>query len=692
MKRFILSLLLFLAIFPGIFAQCSPDYPEVLRLAKESLEERDYQLAINRLLDARDICPDRKAAVNKLIRQAFEQIEGEKETAEKERKRADSVLVVIAAEKFRADSALAALVEEKQRSDSALAIANKVLDRMHFYKGRYGLAIKNVGGDIAPNYKYGFIDREGNEVIAFSFDEATQFSEEYGYARVHSGDQKFWLDTLGKMYLLAESIEELTTETRVLDLRKNKPDQWPKNIGDYTQLEVIIDPGIGALFNREGKWLKFLPESINKLQKLRILDISDNRINTLPDEITVLTGLEYLNIAANGMMTLPADIGNLEKLEYLDVSYNKLNDLPKSFWDLQSLTTIEANFNQFYRIESGIGNLVLLKNLNFSHNRIKDIPNTIGSLKSLETFNLSFNKISGLPDSFCGLNRLKTLDLTANSLPELPEKFGELIALETCLLSSNRIRVLPHSFYELDNLVVFKLDNCELEYLDEKTGNLKALRILHLGGNKLGSLPKSIGELRNLEELLLFNNQLLSLPIEAGNLENLKILNLSSNKLKEFPEVVLKLSKLNGLFLDGNEIPKIPNDVGRLNLYYFSFSENPISTLPKNFCDSRYSMQYKLIPPRKGGRRTTTPWYIQNPFQSLPECLIQRASDDSIGEVALIFLQNKFFEVAYQLIEDYSNRGGKSDSTREDLLNLITDYESRGITHPDFPAMKTLLK
>lgn len=61
-------------------AQCErTDYQEIIRLAKEDLQNRIYQRAINRLLDARDICPDEKDAVNVLIKQAFEQIEEEKQ-------------------------------------------------------------------------------------------------------------------------------------------------------------------------------------------------------------------------------------------------------------------------------------------------------------------------------------------------------------------------------------------------------------------------------------------------------------------------------------------------------------------------------------------------------------------------------------------------------------------------------------
>ena len=103
MKSFFI-LILFLLTLGGnlpLSAQCDRDYPEVLRLAKESLAERDYQLAIYRFLDARDICPDKKNEVNDWINETFRQIVDERDRAEREKDRADSILRIVVTDRLK---------------------------------------------------------------------------------------------------------------------------------------------------------------------------------------------------------------------------------------------------------------------------------------------------------------------------------------------------------------------------------------------------------------------------------------------------------------------------------------------------------------------------------------------------------------------------------------------------------------
>ena len=79
MKLYITKWLLLLSLSLltiTLCGQCERDeYPIIINLVQEDLRVRNYQQAIERLLDARDICPDEKKAINTLIKQAFNQIE-----------------------------------------------------------------------------------------------------------------------------------------------------------------------------------------------------------------------------------------------------------------------------------------------------------------------------------------------------------------------------------------------------------------------------------------------------------------------------------------------------------------------------------------------------------------------------------------------------------------------------------------
>ena len=74
-----IGLLCCVTLFPHkvSLGQCD----RLMKLCEEALSERNYQLAIERLLDTRDVCPGQKEKVNALIKRTFELIEGEKTAA-----------------------------------------------------------------------------------------------------------------------------------------------------------------------------------------------------------------------------------------------------------------------------------------------------------------------------------------------------------------------------------------------------------------------------------------------------------------------------------------------------------------------------------------------------------------------------------------------------------------------------------
>ena len=67
---------------------------------------------------------------------------------------------------------------------------------------------------------------------------------------------------------------------------------------------------------------------------LRRLDISSNRLTTLPMSMGKLTALKVLEIRRNHMAELPPAVFELRGLEVLDAGNNALESLPPSFGDL----------------------------------------------------------------------------------------------------------------------------------------------------------------------------------------------------------------------------------------------------------------------------------------------------------------------------------------------------------------------
>jgi len=89
--------------------------------------------------------------------------------------------------------------------------------------------------------------------------------------------------------------------------------------------------------------LYILPEQITILTSLEILDLNNNNITHLPDSIGALNTLKHLDLSNNNIKTLPNSIESLNSLEYLDLSGNNIKELPTSFMKLKSLKTLRLD-------------------------------------------------------------------------------------------------------------------------------------------------------------------------------------------------------------------------------------------------------------------------------------------------------------------------------------------------------------
>lgn len=69
-----------------------------------------------------------------------------------------------------------------------------------------------------------------------------------------------------------------------------------------------------------------LQAEIRHLQKLKILDLSNNKFSGVPAEIGQLQNLEVLNLSNNQITGLPYELGNLSNLKLLDLSGNQYSE------------------------------------------------------------------------------------------------------------------------------------------------------------------------------------------------------------------------------------------------------------------------------------------------------------------------------------------------------------------------------
>ena len=137
-------------------------------------------------------------------------------------------------------------------------------------------------------------------------------------------------------------------KTGLLDLRNlNLNNSDVEEILNYvTEKNITV-----RMLDLSNNQLTTLPESIGKLQSLKKLFLGNNHFTTLPESITKLQSLEKLYLDHNLLITLPESIGKLQSLIHLDLRFNELTALPESIGDLQSLEDLYLTKN-YLNVES----------------------------------------------------------------------------------------------------------------------------------------------------------------------------------------------------------------------------------------------------------------------------------------------------------------------------------------------------
>ena len=233
--------------------------------------------------------------------------------------------------------------------------------------------------------------------------------------------------------------------------------------------------------------ISILPAGVfDSLHYLGSLDLSDNELLLLPHDvfryIGKTLGLLRLNLRSNNISTLHAHVfDHLNKLLILDLSNNKLFSLPgELFLMLRSLKSLNICCNNLtIHTSQTFESLTQLKILDISKNSIGQFPphlfESTGNLLSLE---ISENNLRTIPVTlFKNLSRLIYLNMSKNSLSRLPS-FNAQRQLQVLDVSENQLTTLKQDTFEnlknltflsiaknsvtaLHSLVFFNLNNLE---------------------------------------------------------------------------------------------------------------------------------------------------------------------------------------------------------------------------------------
>lgn len=149
---------------------------------------------------------------------------------------------------------------------------------------------------------------------------------------------------------------------------------------------------------------------LGALATLKVLDLHENKLTSLPDEIGQLSSLQVLNVEKNQIKQLPDTIGGLLHLQTLNVKGNCLTVLPVS-----------------------VGRMSSLRTLDISENSIRELPKELASVRTLESLILDAQVMSFPPASVC-----------TGGTEEVQRYLCSEMGLEYCPPSQYLLPVLEH--------------------------------------------------------------------------------------------------------------------------------------------------------------------------------------------------------------------------------------------------------
>lgn len=218
----------------------------------------------------------------------------------------------------------------------------------------------------------------------------------------------------------------------------------PQCSGTWFSDDVIFRPVLISDSGDTGTYGRSRREGTPEIPQLttvhsnRILDISldTNSLTEVPIEVFKLPEVHEINLSRNAITKLPEAVltpnaglllgWECTNLVDLNISRNKLQSLPSCVWLLPKLQSLRVANNELASLLPNLSNIdvdSLTQSLSFidvSNNKLKAIPDFVFKFKQLKQVNISSNSLTSIPETLWLCKSLQELDLSKNKLTVLP--------------------------------------------------------------------------------------------------------------------------------------------------------------------------------------------------------------------------------------------------------------------------------
>lgn len=243
---------------------------------------------------------------------------------------------------------------------------------------------------------------------------------------------------------------------------------------DSTTIDIIAKPQ-----------LKLEDALLMNADSVSYLDMSGGNYTYLPYELSYFKHIQYLNLSNNNLDTI--DFTKLPStLKFLDLSENKIEVIPDQIIKLQNLTDLDLSNNKIHKIPANIDPELKLRKISLKNNKLERFEPALLNCSNLEELNLSGNPIKEIPENISVLEKLRILSINSCDIRKCSDNFYKLKNIQT-------INVMNNNYFSMEYIADVRIslpDATEISYSDPVTKDTLLMD------------PLYITDIHNFDELL----------------------------------------------------------------------------------------------------------------------------------------------------------------------------------------------
>ena len=346
------------------------------------------------------------------------------------------------------------------------------------------------------------------------------------------------------------------------------------------------------------------PEVIGQIPHLEVLNMGGNPqlLEGEPERVIELLSkgpaaelIQILYLNKGSMRVLDgAAIGRMKKLGLLDLSNNRIESITEAFGSDVGPVQLYLNGNRLSSVpvnsEGVFCNMEDIETISFSNNLFTELPDIFSSesIYIMGSVDFSFNHISGVQNAGKGYKGINVNTLTLNNNEELT--------------------VFPACFAESNSIISnFALRGCSLEsfeegcFTGEKVVNIQSLDLSYNHLSKLSDelIATNVPYLYGVD---ISYNRFSAFPYGPLDCAGLTVYGVRGQRnaagercLSEWPTGIYRHTGLRGLYLGSNNLGKIDDTISTL-IYFLDISDNPdIIFDASDICAAYANKVYYLI-------------------------------------------------------------------------------------------------